>query len=116
MGAHELSYGTLSQCAIIYCFVFMLERTSYTDSCYTDRITTQAVFMGNSKRTCTCLEFGKGKCAVGLDTLGKFSTILYKVDNFCDFLFASPYAKPLLKKESSLKGKNLLQGKQIVSF
>ena len=54
----------------------------------------------------------------GLDTLGRCSPILFKGDNFCDFLFAFLNNKPFLKKptlkgknrflRSTLKGKNLL--------
>ena len=33
----------------------------------------------------------------GPNTLGRFFTILYKEDNFCDFLFAFQYTDPLLK-------------------
>ena len=32
-----------------------------------------------------------------LDTLGRFSAILYKPDNFCDFLFAFLNTKSLVK-------------------
>ena len=45
-----------------------------------------------------------------LDTLGKFSTILYKKDNFCEFLFGFVNAKtllyrsPLKRKEFALNG------------
>ena len=33
-----------------------------------------------------------------LDTLGRFSAIFYKGDNFCDFLFASLHINPLLRR------------------
>ena len=39
-------------------------------------------------------------------SLGRFSAIVYKGNNYCNFLFAFwHYTKPLLKK-STLKGKN----------
>ena len=44
----------------------------------------------------------------GRDTLGKFSAIFYKGDNFCYFLFVSCIPNPFCKR-STLKGKNLLQ-------
>ena len=34
----------------------------------------------------------------GPDTLGRFSVVLYKGENFFDFLFAFPCTKTLLKK------------------
>ena len=43
-----------------------------------------------------------------LDTLDRFYAISAKGDNFCDFLFSFQYTKSLLKKGSTLKGKNLL--------
>ena len=33
----------------------------------------------------------------GLGTVGSFSAILYKGDNFCYFLYGFPYSKPFLK-------------------
>ena len=42
---------------------------------------------------------------MGLDTLGRFSAIFDKGGNFYDFLFALLHTNTLLKKESSLKGK-----------
>ena len=43
----------------------------------------------------------------GLDTLDTFSTILYKGDQFCDFLFCFLTHKVHSEKGSPLKGKNL---------
>ena len=45
---------------------------------------------------------------------GRFSAISIKGDNFCVFLFASVHIRPLLKKESTHKGKCLRE--QILSF
>ena len=44
----------------------------------------------------------------GLDTLSGFSAIVCKGDNINVFLFALMHIKLLLKKGSTLKGKNLL--------
>ena len=52
----------------------------------------------------------------GKDQLGRFTAILYKEDNFCDFLFAFLSTKPLLKKGSTLNGKNLLPVGANLSF
>ena len=35
----------------------------------------------------------------GLDTLGRFSTLVYKGDNFVDVLFNFPHTKTLLKRD-----------------
>ena len=43
-------------------------------------------------------------------TSGRFPPFFDKGDNFCDFLFALLDVSPLLKKVSTLKGKNLLPG------
>ena len=37
-----------------------------------------------------------------------FSDILFKVDNFCDFLFASMDDETIFERRSNPKGKNLL--------
>ena len=42
-------------------------------------------------------------------------SVLRKEDNFCDFLLLPWLVKPF-KKGSTLKGNNLLLGKQIISF
>ena len=42
------------------------------------------------------------------ETTDWFSTIFYRIDNFCDFLFALQNTNPLLKRGLLLKGKNLL--------
>ena len=44
-----------------------------------------------------------------MDTLGKFSAMFYKGDNFCDFLFDLRNKRQVpSEKGSVLKGKNLL--------
>ena len=45
-----------------------------------------------------------------------FSAIFSKGDNFCVFLFASLDDEAFLKLGSTLKGKNLLLGEQILPF
>ena len=39
-----------------------------------------------------------GILLLGFDTLGRFSAIFYKGDNFCDFMFDNLCNSPLLKK------------------
>ena len=62
-----------------------------------------------------------------LDAPGRFSTILYKGNNFCDFLYAFLHTQSYWKRhtlkgknllpKSTLKGKHLLpKGEQILSF
>ena len=46
----------------------------------------------------------------GLDILGRFSAILYKGDNFCDFLFTFPTYEAPSEKGSTVNGKSLLPG------
>ena len=52
----------------------------------------------------------------GLDTLGSWSSIFSKGDNFCDFLFAFLNSKPLLKRVLLLKESICSQGEQMLSF
>ena len=44
----------------------------------------------------------------GLDAPGRFSSILYEGDNFCNFLFVDLHTKLLRNQKSTLKGKKLL--------
>ena len=43
-----------------------------------------------------------------MDTFGRFSAIIYKGDNFLDFLLCFPVHAVLSEKGSTLKGKTLL--------
>ena len=47
---------------------------------------------------------------------GSFSTIFYKGDNFCDFLYTFLHTKPLLKRGLLQKERICSQGEQILSF
>ena len=51
-----------------------------------------------------------------LDKLGRFSTISYKGDNFCDFLFDLLYTKSLLERGLIWKGRICSNVEQILSF
>ena len=51
-----------------------------------------------------------------LITLGRISSILYKRDNFCDFLFAFLHTKTLLKWDLLLKERICSHREQILSF
>ena len=53
------------------------------------------------RHTCMCI-------LRGLDTLGRFSSISHKGDNFCDYLFAYLHIMPPSEKRCTLKGKYLL--------
>ena len=45
-----------------------------------------------------------------------FTAIITKGNKYCDFLIISLENEALQKKKSTLEGKNLLQGEQILSF
>ena len=44
-----------------------------------------------------CILLKSRFCLIALDTLSRFSAILYKGDNYCDFLFALQHTKSLFK-------------------
>ena len=52
----------------------------------------------------------------GLDTLGRFSFMFFKGDNFCDFLFAFLHSVPSEKGSTPRKNEFATNGRKFCSF